>query len=54
MVNKVSIEKKKERKRKKKNLEIVVTLMSRAGPAPFSPMPLLRLADAGQQHSIYR
>jgi hypothetical protein len=31
MVNKVSIEKKERKKKKKKNLEIVVTLMSRAG-----------------------
>jgi hypothetical protein len=31
MVNKVSIEKKERKRKRKKNLEIVVTLMSRAG-----------------------
>jgi hypothetical protein len=50
MVNKVSIEKKEKEKKKLRNCS---HLNEPGRPAPFSPMPLLRLADAGQQHSIY-
>jgi hypothetical protein len=51
MVNKVSIEKKEKEKKKLRNCS---HLNEPGRPAPFSPMPLLRFADAGQQHSIYR